>query len=340
MSQKAKAHVAKNVTDSVKSTNKSTNKSTTQLLKKLLKSYEGITCEMEILSPEEIKNILMNCNINNRPARVGAIKRYATDILNGNWMATGETIVFDNKGYLKDGQTRLMAAMQANATLPFLVVRGVPEEAFIVMDSGATRTPGDIFTIAGIEKPGKCANCMSSAISLLKGKKAVFGSKGDTNLTASGNNGNKSALLLEHYRQHAQAVQEAIEFASNVKKTHSKQYFEVGLTEGNISGVIVYLTEYLGYETDKVYNFFKNVYLMDEGNEGHSRLFTSLRNTLSVNYYDKVRRILPAFVQSYIAKTFYLYLEGKLNQTIKLTKEEEISGVPYIPNEDRQTKVA
>lgn len=305
-------------------------------LKRQQEVYKNITFAVETITAEDAHKILMENNIDNRKVRAGAVKRYMNDFINNNWMVTCAPIVFDENGVLRDGQHRLIAQFNSGATIMYLVVRGVPEESFVVMDSGAARTSGDAFTIAGISNAGKAANCMSAAMSLLNGKKCVYTSKGDTNMTASGRFGNKALKALEEYRKHEKTAICAIGFAARIKKERSKQYKEVGITEGDIAGTIVYLIDYLGHDKERVYDFFSRLYLTSSAT-ADSQLFKSLRKTLSVNLYDAVRRILPGAVQSYISKAWNLYISGKLKTKVVLTLEEEQNGVKYdLP----ETKVA
>lgn len=323
MSKQKNAPVAK-TTDSAKLTDEQAK----QMLAKQQEVFKGITFGIETITPEQARQILKDYNTDNRGIRVGAYRRFSNDILNDNWLITGDTIVFDKKGVLRDGQHRLMACANTNATMIFFVVRGIPEESFVVMDSGAPRTPKDAFGIAHIKNPGKSANCINAAVSLLKGKKGVFTAKGDTNLTASGRHGNKSSMLLEYYKQHEDSINDAVVFAEKVKKERSRAYAEIGLTVGDLSGLIVYLISMLGHQKELVYSFFDKVYLLG-GEPVDAKLFKTLRSTLSKNYYDAVERIKPAAVQSYIAKAWNMFLAGKTNTKITLTEEESAAGVKF-----------
>ncbi len=90
-------------------------------------------------------------NIINRRPRKQLISQYAKDMQEGLWRFTGEPLIFDSKGHLKDGQHRLLALMKAGITMQFLVVRGVDTEAQKYMDSGARRLAQDALTLNGHE---------------------------------------------------------------------------------------------------------------------------------------------------------------------------------------------
>lgn len=87
---------------------------------------------------------------NNRLPKSGKIPAYARDMAAGKWNPnTGETIKFDVKGELIDGQNRLRAVVLANCAIEFDVAYHVPTEAMQVIDSGATRTLADVLIIGG-----------------------------------------------------------------------------------------------------------------------------------------------------------------------------------------------
>jgi hypothetical protein len=94
--------------------------------------------------------VLTNLNPKNRPRRSRDIKRFAEDMVSGRWFMTGDTIKFNRSGELSDGQHRLAACMRAQVPFESYVVFGVPDAAFIVMDTGRKRTSDDTFYVAGV----------------------------------------------------------------------------------------------------------------------------------------------------------------------------------------------
>jgi hypothetical protein len=108
----------------------------------------NITHKIEEVTPEMAKDFLEN-NKDNRRLKESAVAQYATDMREGRWSFTGQPIIFSNKGRLLNGQHTLNALIQANVTLPFLIVRGIEDKNFDAMDIGKTRTVGDILSILG-----------------------------------------------------------------------------------------------------------------------------------------------------------------------------------------------
>lgn len=101
----------------------------------------------------------------NRPVSTRKVNEYAFAMLSGNWRLTHQGIGFSTKGFLKDGQHRLLALVQAaeeGATigditlkpkptikLPFQVTFGLDEDIFEYLDNGLARSAAQILAIAG-----------------------------------------------------------------------------------------------------------------------------------------------------------------------------------------------
>jgi hypothetical protein len=108
------------------------------------------------VTPQLAKDWLL-LNKHNRKLKEMKIVQYARDMREGNWRFTGEAIKFDNNGDLLDGQNRLHALIDAQTTVPMLVVTGLEPEAQGVMDSNAPRNAGDTLTLHGYKNPNELA---------------------------------------------------------------------------------------------------------------------------------------------------------------------------------------
>lgn len=85
----------------------------------------------------------------NRKLSERRVEALAAAIRRGEWRITGETIKLDADGCVRDGQHRLAAIARAGMPVKTLVVRGVGEDAFDVIDTGRARTIGDIVGLHG-----------------------------------------------------------------------------------------------------------------------------------------------------------------------------------------------
>jgi hypothetical protein len=78
-------------------------------------------------------------NVNNRVPSKSKIRRFQASMKAGKWMITGETVKFSVSGRLLDGQSRLLAIIQAGVTVPLEVRGGLPDVAQASMDCGELR---------------------------------------------------------------------------------------------------------------------------------------------------------------------------------------------------------
>ncbi|HMF88288.1 MAG TPA: hypothetical protein VK575_09425 [Gemmatimonadaceae bacterium] len=120
------------------------------------KRSSNITSTVMTVTPEMATKWLEG-NVRNRVLRDRVVDTYARAMRNHQWQLNGESIIFDNEGYLANGQHRLWACLKAGVAFQAVVVSGIAPEAFPTMDKGARRSTGDDLYIAG---PGKDVNRM------------------------------------------------------------------------------------------------------------------------------------------------------------------------------------
>lgn len=92
-------------------------------------------------------------NTHNRNVRSRVVLAYAADMREGNWQWNGESIKFAADGTLLDGQHRLSAIAEADATIQMLVIRGLPNVAQETVDGGAKRKFSDVLKLRGETAP-------------------------------------------------------------------------------------------------------------------------------------------------------------------------------------------
>ena len=88
-------------------------------------------------------------NKRNRKLDKKKVSQYSQDMKSGRWKLTSQTIAFDTDGFLADGQHRLQAIIESDATIESLIVFGSDPSAFDVLDIGKNRTGNDIWGLAG-----------------------------------------------------------------------------------------------------------------------------------------------------------------------------------------------
>lgn len=106
-------------------------------------NYRG---RVETITPELAMRWLEQ-NTSNRALIQSRVDALAADIVAGRWILTGDPIRFDVEDIMIDGQHRLWAIVQADRAVQSYVVRGLPVEAQLVIDTGAKRTLANYFQI-------------------------------------------------------------------------------------------------------------------------------------------------------------------------------------------------
>lgn len=113
---------------------------------------------IEKITPAKAREYLL-ANHDNRPLRKRRVDQYADMMTRGQWVFTGDPIRFDPSGRLLDGQHKLSAIAQSGTTQEMVVQRGVPTEAFKVIDAGMARSIGDTLGFDTGDRNKKAAIC-------------------------------------------------------------------------------------------------------------------------------------------------------------------------------------
>lgn len=106
----------------------------------------------ENITPKKATDYLNN-NPSNRKLRPGVAEKYASDMVAGNWLPNPQPIMFYEDGELADGQHRLFAVVESGKTIAFYVIRDVPKNIALNIDTGLARTLADNARIAGWDHP-------------------------------------------------------------------------------------------------------------------------------------------------------------------------------------------
>lgn len=108
----------------------------------------GVNMSIEQVTPLQAEAWLRGNN-NNRNLVETRIVGYVAAMRRGEWRLVGDAIAFDEQGNLRNGQHRLNAVVRSGITCPFIVLRGVADDAFDVMDQGKPRGIADVLHLNG-----------------------------------------------------------------------------------------------------------------------------------------------------------------------------------------------
>lgn len=98
----------------------------------------------------------------NRKLTEARAQRIANDIAAGKFRSNGESIVFDEKSRLLDGQHRLRAVLLANRPVELYCIFGIPSKYFPTFDQGKMRTGSDIASAMGFQN----SSCVGAIVHL------------------------------------------------------------------------------------------------------------------------------------------------------------------------------
>jgi hypothetical protein len=121
------------------------------------------------ITPDMAKRLLAHNKVN-RNLRTGKVNQYARDMEQGNWNLSNDAICIAPDGTLLNGQHRLNAVVKSGRTIAFLVIRNMPSDTMATMDSGAGRTPGDVFRFAGEKHASLVASTLKQLVLIDSGR--------------------------------------------------------------------------------------------------------------------------------------------------------------------------
>ena len=105
-------------------------------------------------TPGMSKYFVKKYNLANRPKKPAKIKQFATDMDEGRWGLTGDTLKWSNSGILLDGQNRLFGCIEADTDFRTHVVFGIDSDLFVFMDRGKNRDGSDALAVKGVTNSG------------------------------------------------------------------------------------------------------------------------------------------------------------------------------------------
>lgn len=108
------------------------------------------TTRVETITPETAMRILEeSSSFVNRKVKRTHVAALAEAMRSGHWKNVGDPIRIDSDGRVIDGQHRLLALVEANSTLEFVVIRGLPTESAHYIDIGIPRSGSDMIAMGG-----------------------------------------------------------------------------------------------------------------------------------------------------------------------------------------------
>lgn len=108
----------------------------------------GTRAAIETITPA-IATALIAANPLNRPLSQRAVNKFARDMAAGDWRLNGESVIVTRKGAFIDGLHRMHAVVKSGVAVEMLVVRGVADDVVPTIDTGRSRSYGDVLALRG-----------------------------------------------------------------------------------------------------------------------------------------------------------------------------------------------
>lgn len=241
-------------------------------------------------------------NLKNRPLKEGVIERYIKDMVSDAWETNGESIKFDTRDVLLDGQHRLHAIHRSKKTVRIPVFTGLDPQVFHTMDIGCPRSAADVFHVKGEMN----ANTLSAALRLLN---SFDESSGSRIVTIQKRNQSISIIDLETTLNKHPGIRQSISMMRPFATT-----FFITQTQ---AAVLHYL--FSKSDAQRADIFFDRLLYGSELSAKHPILL--LRNIL-IEMRDLKKRRMPIQVMALCVKAWNAYLN-----------DEPIAGLRYNNNE-------
>lgn len=103
----------------------------------------SVVSEIIDLTPDLARRLIAN-QVHNRPVSKARVALYAEEMKSGRWGLNGQGIILSTAGKLIDGQHRCKAVIETGLTIKTMLVRGVADSAFDIIDQGKARSVSDV----------------------------------------------------------------------------------------------------------------------------------------------------------------------------------------------------
>jgi hypothetical protein len=251
----------------------------------------NVNVEVEEITPTIANEYLLK-NTHNRNIRQHQVAAFAEDMARGNWQTGAGTIKFDVNDVLIDGQHTLSAIVKSDKTLSMVVIRGLPTESQMAIDTGAKRTFADTLRLQGVNNYSYVAVLTRSIYDWnLLGPKMFSGGQ------ASSVSTNK---ILWDFYQSNRWIDDLVQLASKLQSS-------IGIPS-RVSGALI--NEFNNVSAEDAAFFFERIINGDNLSVGQAAY--TLRKTLHDLSNDKRRsQADQKWMAAIIIKAWNKYIDGE-----------------------------
>jgi len=240
------------------------------------------------ITQDEARQILQG-NENNRHINEDLINKYTLMMNKGKWVLNGETIKIATDGRLLDGQHRMHAISAANLPVKMSFAFGLDHKHFETIDTGRTRTAGDILKIAGYKNVHTLASTGRLMLTYQKGDSFNF----------------LPTLTPENILE---AIKRWPKLTSLVRNATELKT----ILPGSIALFFIYVTRHI--DEDKSFDFFYKLQTGEKLTKTSSILL--LRNLL-IKYKSSQTQLDKRYCMAYLINAWNAYYTGNRVKNIK-----------------------
>lgn len=241
----------------------------------------------------------------NRKERPRWVHELAASIKDGRWVINGESIVFDEDGFLIDGQHRLSAVVESGIPIRSVVVRDVSRDSFKTIDSGHRRTGADRLSFIGV--PNATAHSCGIRGYLSSKKKGIIHIK-EANYGTMGTKTVSDYEILEFYNNHNDLCDRVFSLINSLSHKFNL------LSPSELYSMCLFLIIDKGHSEQKVFSFFSQV---TTGRNVENETILTLRDKL-IAHKTKLTTMSKDEKRNAIIKTWNAYVTGKTIKILRL----------------------
>ena len=266
------------------------------------------------LTPDKAREFLANQR-NNRRVKEANVSKLINDMTNNRFVYNGDPLRFDRHGRLGDGQHRCLACIKTGLTFPVLVVRNLPDEAFLTIDIGASRTAADLFTFQGIPNATTVSSSVRFYLSLCNNNSGI-GEYTSGHLGVQAKNPTNSftnVQLLDVYKENVELWNRIV-----LKVKRCDRRF---LTASNNGGIAFYLINEKKHPEEKVMTFITQL----NGKRDSDYNVINLMRDILIDKMERRNntRYTASYIMGLLAKTWNSYVTGRELKALQYNKDRE-----------------
>lgn len=257
--------------------------------------------EVKFITPETARELL-KYNTRNRAVRSKVVNDYAQQMIKGLWQLNGEPIIISDTNVVLDGQHRLQAIVMSKTTQRMLVVTGISANAFRTIDTGLTRTAGDIMNINGVPNGNSVAALILREFFL------------SANQTIGGDRSASRRDIKLSKQEMLNRYEEAPDLYIEISRFANRCYDKVRIMkQAEIGGYVAFLIRVKKHPVEVVFDFFEQLF-HDERERHHA--VQLLREKL-LQFLGSPYKVPPRMRMALVIKAWNCYItNGSMKRLI------------------------